>query len=115
MDTKKKMNKRFFAVLWSLVGGLSILSAQNVDKIQFCSTEYGNAEDSITIKFNLLDEDGTHIKNVRIGNLYNRLRIYENDVEILSGEYQSLTGGIRIPKETTISFVVDQGIDSDGK
>lgn len=115
MDTKKKMNKRFFAVLWSLVGGLSILSAQNVDKIQFCSTEYGNAEDSITIKFNLLDEDGTHIKNVRIGNLYNRLRIYENDVEILSGEYQSLTGGIRIPKETTISVLVDQGIDSDGK
>ena len=35
MDTKKKMNKRFFAVLWSLVGGLSILSAQNVDKILY--------------------------------------------------------------------------------
>ena len=115
MDTKKKINMRFFAILWSLVGFLSTLSAQYVDKIQFCSTEYGNAGDSITIKFNLLDEDGAHVKDIRIGNLYKYLHIYENDEEIPSGEYQSLSGGIRIPKETTISVLVDQGIDSDGK
>lgn len=115
MDTKKKVIMRFLVALWTLVSIQTLLSAQNVEKIQFCSSEYGNTSDSITLKFNILNEDGEHIKNIRLNNLYDHLRFSEDGKEIHSGEFQSLVGGIRIPKETTISVLIDQGIAPSGK
>ena len=89
--------------------------AQTVDRIQFCSAEYGDAGDSITIKFNILNEYGDHIQSLRIGELYEKLDIYEDGQKVTSGEYEALTGGVRIPKETTISVLIDRGIKAEGK
>ena len=115
MDTKKKIVMRLLVALWTLICVQATLSSQNVEKIQFCSSEYGDASDSITLKFNILDEKGEHVKNVRISSLYDHLQIYEEGKEISSGEFLSLSGGIRIPKETTISVLIDQGIAPSGK
>ena len=77
MDTKKKIVMRLLVALWTLICVQATLSSQNVEKIQFCSSEYGDASDSITLKFNILDEKGEHVKNVRISSLYDHLQIYE--------------------------------------
>lgn len=98
----------------TFVIGLISLSAQDVRKIQFCGSEYGNAGDSIAIKFNVIDAFGGHAK-IRVDDLYKHLSIYENGKRIPTGDFLALSGGIRIPKETTISILVDQGIDSMGK
>lgn len=111
MDSKKKI---IISVVMTFVIGLISLSAQDVRKIQFCGSEYGNAGDSIAIKFNVIDAFGGHAK-IRVDDLYKHLSIYENGKRIPTGDFLALSGGIRIPKETTISILVDQGIDSMGK
>ena len=104
--------------LWTVAVAMVSLSAQTIDKkIEFCGSEYGNVGDSIILNFNVLRIEGSesvHIKDMRMDELNEHLHIFENGQRIPSGYFYPLSG-VRIPKETTISVLVDRGIDPVGK
>lgn len=114
MDKKKKINLRIIASLILAVVCFT-LSAQKIDKIQFCGVDYSYSSDSLSLKFNILDSEGNHLKSEHLSDLYENLHIYQRGKIVTKGEFESLSGGIRIPKENTISVLIDRGIASEGK
>ena len=117
MDTKKKIAlRRLQLFLWAFLVSLTSASAQTVNRnVQFCGCDYSYESDSITIKFNLLADNGEHIRNLPDRVLSDNLHIFEDGREAGGGMYKALSGGIRIPKDYTISVLVDLGIDEKGK
>lgn len=113
MDSKKKMNMKKLTTLLFCILAWTASIAQNVNKIQFCGAEPGLANDSITLKFNLLSGD-TKL-DCPISTLHEYLHIFEGGNDIMSGEFKRVSGGVRIPKENTISVLIDRGIDDEGK
>lgn len=114
MDKKKKMNIRILTSLLATVL-FTHISAGTVEKIQFCGVDYSYSSDSLGVRFNILDSDGKHLRNVHTSDLYDHLHIYQRGNLVNSGEFESLSGGIRIPKENTVSVLIDRGIAPDGK
>ena len=115
MDTKKKIGKILFLTVCAIAMAKMPALAQDMQKIQFCSYNYSDDSDTITLYFNLIDAEGGHVKNIGIGALYEHLQLLEADKPIQHGEFKSVKDGIRIPKEQTISILVDRGIDQQGK
>ena len=94
------------------------VAAQNVDKIELSSSEYENSGDIVTIQFNILRTGNTgdeHVKNINVNDLKEHLKFYEDGKEISNVDYEVLRGGVRIPKGTTISVLIDKGIGASGK
>ncbi len=110
MDTKKKMSRRLLAFALMLATFLMPMSAQTVEKIQFGGVDYSYSSDSINLKFNIVDADGKHLKDVSLSDLYEDLAIYQGEQPITLGEFKNNRNGIRIPKENTISVLIDRGI-----
>lgn len=96
-----------------LVWGQSM--AQSFSTIKFCGAEPSSTSDSITLKFNLLDSDGKHVRNISTDELYQNMQLFEGTSKVQVGEFVRVSGGVRIPKETTISVLIDRGIDDEGK
>ncbi len=117
MDKTKKITKAAIFVLLTLIltATLSPLQANTVEKIQFGGVEYSYSSDSINLKFNLLDNTGQHIKNVPMKNLYESLQIFESGHQIQNGEFLINKSGVLIPKENTISVLIDRGINPKDK
>ena len=114
MDKKKKIGKGLLLAVGIFALTVLPLQAQNPERIQFCAYECPQESDTITLFFNLIDVDGSHLTDLNIGSLYEHLRLVESGHEIRSGEFRRASG-IRIPKEQTISVLVDRGIDRNGK
>ena len=114
MDKKEKISLR---ILLSLITAAlcAPLWAQSVDKVQFCGVDYTYSSDSLSLKFNILSSDGSHLKNVHSTDLYEHLHIYQRGQLVTTGEFERLSGGIRIPRENTISVLIDRGIAPEGK
>lgn len=113
MDKKKKISQQLL-ILFTLITGVTTAWGQSVKAVDFCSYEYGHDGNNITLKFNLLDNNGEHIKDVKPADLDKHLQILEDDAKI-DGDFEDLKDGIRIPEETTISILIDRSIDREGK
>ena len=116
MDKKKKINLRnLFTLLFCAWTGISsIAQTKTINKVVFCGAETGNANDSITLKYNLLDDNEQRIKNFPIDSLNRHMQIDESGQPIQTGAHKSASG-VRIPKETTISVLIDRGIEKSEK
>jgi len=115
MDTKKKMIRSVLLLSLMLATVLMPTSAQTVESIQFGGVDYNYSSDTISLKFNIIDTDGKHLRNVRPADLYEHLEIYQSGKPITSGEFKSHRNGVLIPKENTISVLIDRGISSEDK
>ncbi len=119
MDKTKKMICRTM-LIWGILFSFSAnLCAQNVAKIQFCdrSYEYEVGKDSITLFFNMLDQQGNRVKDLTQELLENYLVITEdgNDIPNDRRTVSFVSSGQRIPKEYTFSVLVDLSIPQEGK
>ena len=92
---------------------------QNVKQIKFCDKkyEYGIGKDSLTLYFNVLDDNGKRITNIPAKSLQEYLVIKEEGKLIppSSCQIKSVTTGKRIPAEYTFSILVDLSIPQEGK
>lgn len=93
-----------------LLAVLTPMSAQTVTDIQMGGVDYSYSSDTLSLKFNIVGADGQHLRHVRPSDLYEHLEISMSGQTIADGEYSSHTGGILIPKENTISVLIDRGI-----
>ena len=115
MDKKKKISMRYLISLLFTILAWTQSTAQGFSTIKFCGAEPSYTSDSITLKFNLLDGNGKHVRNISTNDLYQYMQLYEGASKALAGEFFRASGGVRIPKETTISVLIDRGIDSEGR
>lgn len=115
MDTKKKMIRSVLLFTLMLATILVPTSAQIVERIQFGGVDYNYSSDTLNLKFNIIDADGKHLRNFRPEDLYKHLEIAQFGKPIPPGEFKSNRNGIRIPKENTISVLIDRGISSKDK
>lgn len=113
MDEKKKISLRIVAILFATTIWIPLL-AQQGEKVQFCGVEYTYSSDSLSLLFNILDSNDEHLK-MQLSDLYGHLQFYQRGQLINSGTFERPNGGIRIPKETTISVLIDRGIPTKGK
>lgn len=109
------MIRNIFLYVLIMVMAATSASAQVVTDIQFGGVDYNYSSDSISIKFNIIGEDGQHLRHVRSSDLYEHLEIFQSGQVISHGEYEKHRGGVLIPKESTISVLIDRGIDSKNK
>lgn len=115
MDTKKKINIRLLLFFGAFTAITSTLAAQDVAEIELCGTDYSYSSDTITIYFNVKDINDQHVNNLSIGDLRNHLQIYEDGSLVKDGDFMPLKGGVRIPKDATISILIDKDIEKSGK
>lgn len=118
MNRKNTFLSKAAVVLLLLFCGLSNLQAQ-VAKLKFCDRNYfyGKGNDSITLYFSLLDEDGQRKSDVSQKDLESNLIIKEDGegVSAANGKYVAVNSGKRIPAEYTFSVLVDQSISEERK
>lgn len=115
MDTKKKISMKHLVTLLFCLLTATIAEGQNVNNVKFYGAEPELEGDKITLKFSLYDDEGKHIRSISPEALYPRLQFFESEQPVQSGMFQRVTGGVRIPKENTISVLIDRGIDREGK
>ena len=116
MDSKKKM-KRLFMLICSILLLTASVWAQKVSEIQFYgrSYEYGVGNDTITLYFNVIGNDGKRMSSLTADTFKEMLYFYEDGKEVMNRKVSRLSSGVRIPKEYTFSILLDQSIPQDGK
>lgn len=119
MDKKKKIirfNILFISLLFAWV--LPTL-AQDVNTINIKEKyyEYGVGNDSITLFLKFLNSQGKSCNEINDTNLEERFDLVEDGNTIPKDQWQvrTLTEGRRIPKDFTISVLVDLSIPQNGK
>ena len=113
MDKKKTLGRIIMTVALAITTTTAAM-AQTVDRLQFCSYGYTENSDTIALYFNIIGSDGEHIKNANLDALNEHLQFFE-DGKLIKGVAQPANGAFRIPREQTISVVVDRGIDTNEK
>ncbi len=114
MDKTKKMN-RLFALLTLYICLAMPLSAQQVNKVEFCGKSLVG-KDSIALHLKLLDGDRNAVKGLSVDQLKSYLRIRENsvtdeiDMSRVSIRPVSGKSGTRIGEDYTFSVLVDRNI-----
>lgn len=118
MDKKKKMICRAMMVLSILLSAVT-LNAQSVSEVQFCGREYKytEGEDSITLFFNLINEEGERLGEVTNDALNEYLVVKENGkiIKNKDAEIKYFKSGQRIPDDYTFSVLVDLSIPQEFK
>lgn len=119
MDKKKKIirfNILFISLLFAWV--LPTL-AQDVNTINFKEKyyEYGVGNDSITLFLKFLNSQGKSCNEINDTHLEERFDLVEDGNTVPKDQWQvkTLTEGRRIPKDFTISVLVDLSIPQNGK
>lgn len=119
MDKKKTLIKQLVVVCLLIFTTILSVSAQSVKQIKFCDKkyEYGVGKDSITLYFNLLDDEGKSIRNVEEQELTRHLCIYDEKEPISESRsrFNRISTGQRIPSDYTFSVLVDLSIPEEGK
>ncbi|MBQ0050245.1 MAG: E3 ubiquitin protein ligase [Bacteroidales bacterium] len=115
---KTKQTNRVWAALLLLFVCLGSLQAQ-VSHIRFCDRkyEYGVGKDSITLFFNVLDENMERMTNLAQNDLQSHLTLKEDDKEIDASRctITPVSSGKRIPAEFTFSVLIDQSMPEEGR
>lgn len=95
------------------------LQGQDVKEIRLLDKAYGDTSDSITLFFNVLNEDGKRSQDISIKELEKYFVVYEDNMEYPipseSRRIYRVDAGQRIPSEYTFSVLVDQSIPEIGK
>lgn len=99
-----------------LIGPVLALHAQKIGRVQLLDRtyEYGVGRDSITLFFNVYDENGKRLDDLSVGQL-NNINFYEKgrDYSIDGTEFFHARG-TRIPSGFTFSVLVDRSIPEEG-
>lgn len=93
--------------------------SQNVSKVEFCDRkyEYSIGRDSISLFFNILDENGGKVVNLPEDSLLESLVMYEgsDSIKAVRSRISVLKTGQRIPDDYTFSVMVDLSMPESGK
>ena len=120
MDQKKKIAFALGCFLTLLLVSAPSALSQNVDKIKLMDRqyEYGVGRDSITLFFNVYDQDGTRLSDLPMATLERDVSFQEKGrkypIEPASRLISIMNSGRRIPQDYSFSVLVDQSIPLDG-
>ena len=123
MDQKKKVAKMKKIVLAAAIifnfqfSIFNSVSAQDVDRFQLMDNryEYDSGSDSITVFFNVLDDQGVRRRDFPVNKLMPRFVLKEDGTVIPEGVMTEVRTGLRIPADYTFSVLVDLSIPYKGK
>lgn len=120
MDKKKKVIRNVFIMCLLTLTSLASAFGQSAEQtIQFCGKQYGSVagNDTITLFFNILDENGEKMNEYTVNELERHLTLEENESVISSSRcnIRMISSGKRIPEEFTFSVLVDRSIPNAGK
>jgi len=119
MDKKKTLIRRLFVACLLMAAATTFVFAQSVKKVKFCDKkyEYGVGKDSITLYFNLIDDDGKNISDISDDVLSECLDIKEDGTYIPNSnkKVSKVYSSQRIPSDFTFSVLVDLSIPNEGK
>lgn len=119
MDKKKTLILKQLVVCIFLLATTFSVFAQSVNMVKFCDKkyEYGIGQDSISLYFKIIGNDGKSIRNISEKELNSYLVVKEDGDLIPPSKVQirPVNVGLRVPAEFTFSVLVDLSIPDSGK
>lgn len=115
MDKKKKIIGINLLVICMMFFWATPSKAQDVNSISFGDYECGVGTDSIKFFLKFLDSNNKRCNDVYASDLKKHFLLVENEDTIPNWNVRTLTEGQRIPKDFTISVLIDLSIPQSGK